>query len=202
MSTQTTAITNTLFNKLKNKLAVGVAVSLAAAAILSGCTGTDGAASVQQDIAPLQVIDSTDASTETDTEGLETESFETESFEIKETERISEDSAAETETLTETQADANTETATEYRFRSKKTLESHFEKHGGEFNGQYKTAKEYEAGASAVANSPEAMHKTEAEDGDDVYYIERTNEFVIVSTDGYLRTYFKPSAGIKYYNKQ
>ena len=46
------------------------------------------------------------------------------------------------------------------------------------------------------------IHKLEAEDGDDVYYLEETNEFVIVSTDGYIRTYFKPSKGIDYYNRQ
>ena len=49
---------------------------------------------------------------------------------------------------------------------------------------------------------PIALHKLEAEDGDDVYYLENTNEFVIVSTDGYIRTYFKPSRGMEYYNKQ
>ena len=29
-----------------------------------------------------------------------------------------------------------------------------------------------------------------------------TNEFVVVSTDGYIRTYFKPDSGLRYYNKQ
>ena len=48
----------------------------------------------------------------------------------------------------------------------------------------------------------EVLHKIEAEDGDDVYYLESTNEFVIVSTDGYIRTYFKPEDGIEYYNRQ
>ena len=46
------------------------------------------------------------------------------------------------------------------------------------------------------------LHKTEKEDGDDVYYIEDTNEFVIVSKDGYLRTYFKPDKGKAYYDRQ
>ena len=40
-----------------------------------------------------------------------------------------------------------------------------------------------------VKNSA-ALHKTEAEDGDGVYYLESTNELVIVSTDGYIRTFF------------
>jgi pyocin large subunit-like protein len=52
-----------------------------------------------------------------------------------------------------------------------------------------------------VENS-EALQKTEAEDGDMVYYLEDTNEFVIVSPDGYIRTYFLPEDGIDYYNRQ
>lgn len=66
----------------------------------------------------------------------------------------------------------------------------------------FSSAEEYEKAAAAVVTSPDALHKLEKEDGDDVYYIVRTNEFVIVSTDGYIRTYFCPEAGLKYYNKQ
>lgn len=87
-----------------------------------------------------------------------------------------------------------------YEFRKDEYLQQHFEKHGAEF--PYDTAEEYLAGANRVVQSPDALHKTEAEDGDDVYYLEASNEFVIVSKDGYLRTYFKPSAGIDYYNRQ
>ena len=43
-------------------------------------------------------------------------------------------------------------------------------------------------------------YNTNLEDGDDVYYIEETNEFVIVSTDGYIRTYFYPRDGIEYFD--
>lgn len=93
---------------------------------------------------------------------------------------------------------------TEYHFRSKSQLNQHFDKHGGEFKKDfgYKTAAEYEKGASDVINNPKALCKTEKEDGDYVYYIEETNEFVILSTDGYIRTYFRPSAGIDYFNRQ
>lgn len=92
----------------------------------------------------------------------------------------------------------------EYHFRSEKLLNQHFEKHGGEFSDYfgYETAEEYEKGASDVINDPNALHKTEAEDGDEVYYLESTNEFVILSTDGYIRTYFLPSGGIDYFNRQ
>lgn len=88
----------------------------------------------------------------------------------------------------------------EYHFRNEKLLNQHFEKHGGEFD--YPTAQDYEKGASDVINNPDALFRTEAEDGDGVYYIELSNEFVILSTDGYIRTYFRPSGGIDYFNRQ
>ncbi|SFS03992.1 zinc-ribbon domain containing protein [Anaeromicropila populeti] len=87
-----------------------------------------------------------------------------------------------------------------YMFKSDSLLQEHFNKHGSEFG--YTSTSQYESGANAVINSPEALHKTEAEDGDSVYYIEETNEFVILSTEGYIRTYFKPEDGIEYYNRQ
>lgn len=88
----------------------------------------------------------------------------------------------------------------EYTFRSEKYLNQHFDKHGRDMG--FANPQEYEMAASDVANNPEALHKTEAEDGDDVYYVEATNEFVVISTDGYIRTYFLPDAGKKYYDKQ
>lgn len=93
---------------------------------------------------------------------------------------------------------APTETA--LHFRNQKLLDQHYEKHGIEMG--FDSAEEYEAAAAAVVSNPDVLHKTEKEDGDDVYYVEATNEFVIVSKDGYIRTYFLPSGGIKYYNKQ
>lgn len=88
----------------------------------------------------------------------------------------------------------------EYYFRSKKLLEQHYEKHGKEMG--FKNSDAYRKAASDVINNPDALHKTEAEDGDFVYYVEATNEFVILSTDGYIRTYFYPDAGKKYYDRQ
>lgn len=108
------------------------------------------------------------------------------------------------EEVTEAYEDYSSDIYVEYHFRTKKQLDQHFEKHGGEFEGDfnYETAEDYEAGASDVINSSAALYKTEAEDGDGVYYIEGTNEFVILSTDGYIRTYFRPTAGIDYFNRQ
>lgn len=88
----------------------------------------------------------------------------------------------------------------ELRFRNEHYMNEHFEKHGAEF--PYDTVEEYVAGANEVINSEESLHKNEKEDGDDVFFLEKTGGFVIVSTDGYIRTYFKPDDGIDYYNRQ
>lgn len=87
-----------------------------------------------------------------------------------------------------------------YYFRNDKLLTQHYEKHGIEMG--FDSKESYEAAASKVVTNPNSLHKLEGEDGDDVYYLEETNEFVIVSTDGYIRTYFLPSGGKKYYDKQ
>ena len=90
--------------------------------------------------------------------------------------------------------------ASYYTFRTDALLESHYEKHGIEMG--FDSAAAYEAAANAVIANPEVLHKYESEDGDDVYYLADTNEFVVVSVDGYLRTYFEPSAGMAYYERQ
>lgn len=132
----------------------------------------------------------------------------------------SESSSSVTESLTQSDVStpeslpSNTESLTEssepeslppvsqtaYKFRNQNLLNQHYEKHGREMG--FASAEEYEKAASAVVNNPDALHKLEKEDGDDVYYIESTNEFVVVSTDGYIRTYFLPDRGIDYFNAQ
>ena len=87
-----------------------------------------------------------------------------------------------------------------YYFRNDKLLSQHYEKHGIDMG--FSDKESYEAAASAVINNPDSLYKTEKEDGDGVYYLEATNEFVILSTDGYIRTYFLPDAGKKYFDKQ
>ncbi len=86
------------------------------------------------------------------------------------------------------------------KFRNEDLLESHFQKHGKDMG--FESADEYELAAGDVINSSAALHKTEKEDGDDIYYIESSNDLVIVSTDGYIRTYFRPDSGKNYYDKQ
>ena len=72
--------------------------------------------------------------------------------------------------------------------------------HGKEMG--FSSSKEYEMSASDVVNDPDSLHKREKEDGDDIYYKEDTNEFVVVSTDGYIRTYFNPDSGKKCFDRQ
>ena len=114
-----------------------------------------------------------------------------------------ESSAEYTTTTAETTATAPQTTAASApspHFRNEERLNEHYEKHGIEMG--FATPAEYEAAAAAVVNSPDALHKLEKEDGDDVYYIESTNEFVIVSTDGYIRTYYHPTNGKEYFDNQ
>lgn len=87
-----------------------------------------------------------------------------------------------------------------YSFRNERLSNQHYEKHGIEMG--FDTIEEYVAAANAVINHPDVLHKQEAEDNDDVYFLEATSEFVVVSTDGYIRTYFIASGGIDYYNRQ
>ncbi len=85
-------------------------------------------------------------------------------------------------------------------FRNDELLQQHYEKHGIDMG--FKSAAEYAKAANKVLENEDTLHKVEAEDGDDVYYLEKTNEFVVVSKDGYIRTYFNPDDGIDYFNRQ
>lgn len=87
------------------------------------------------------------------------------------------------------------------QFRSEKLLDEHFEKHGNEF--KYSSKEEYLKGANELVNSPSSIHKKEkSEDEDDIYYDKVKNEIVFISKDGFIRTYFKPTDGIDYFNRQ
>lgn len=89
---------------------------------------------------------------------------------------------------------------TDYGFRNKKLRDSHFEKHGIEMG--FETVEDYILAANMVISNPESLHKLEAEDNDHVYFLEETNEFVVLSQDGYIRTYYIANGGIDYFNRQ
>lgn len=92
------------------------------------------------------------------------------------------------------------EETVEYEFRSEEQLQEHFDKHGEEMG--YATPEDYVEAANQVVMAEDVLHKLEEEDGDDVYYLEETNEFVVISQDGYLRTYFWPEDGKDYFDRQ
>lgn len=85
----------------------------------------------------------------------------------------------------------------DYSFRNEELLNEHYNNHGIEMG--FSSKEEYEQAANEVINNSSSLHKKEKEDNDDVYYLEDTNEFVIVSKDGYIRTYFLPERGKDYY---
>ena len=87
-----------------------------------------------------------------------------------------------------------------YYFRNEKLLNDHYEKHGKEMG--FDSPQSYEIAANEVINHPDSLHRIEEEDGDDVYYLEENNGFVIVSIDGYIRTFFYPEDGLDYFNRQ
>ncbi len=89
---------------------------------------------------------------------------------------------------------------TDYGFRNKKLRDSHFDKHGIEMG--FETVEDYIEAANRVISNPDALHKLEAEDNDHIYFIEETNEFVVLSQDGYIRTYYIANGGIDYFNRQ
>lgn len=86
----------------------------------------------------------------------------------------------------------------EYTFRTSKQLTSHYQKHGREVGA--KSESEYVEMANDVINNPASLYKTEAEDGDGVFFLESTGEIVFLSTDGYIRTYY--ISDYDYFNRQ
>ena len=100
---------------------------------------------------------------------------------------------------TSAQASQSATTGAAYRFRTNKLLKEHYNKHGKAMG--FADEQAYLAGANAVIANPNSLHKLEKEDGDDVYYLQSTDEIVFVSTAGYIRTYFNPG-GIDYFNRQ
>lgn len=158
---------------------------------------------VSEEYADIDEEDS-QASIEVESEEIVSEEAEVESeSELPEEEEVvleDEPEAEESEESVSEEPVVEEVTVAEVTFRNQKLLDQHYDKHGIEMG--FASAEEYELAAYKVIIHPDTLHKIEAEDGDDVYYREETNEFVVVSRDGYIRTYFNPSAGIDYYNRQ
>lgn len=194
---------------MKNILTVFAAVMISLL-MLCGCSDDDAVeiegVYVGTDIS--RYIDSEEISAETSSETVLTD-------ESEPSEEISSDEETLPETILSeeiTSADipeaseadlSETEKAVQkYYFRSEKLFDSHYEKHGAEFGDI--TQDEYLDLANELINAEgeNILHKTEKEDGDFLYYDTETNEFLVLSTDGYIRTFFKPSAGLDYWERQ
>lgn len=102
----------------------------------------------------------------------------------------------------ETAKNNRNEAAVHAGFKSQKLLDDHFKKHAGEFGSI--TQSQYLAAAQNLLNSKPGgniLSKTRA-NGDVILYNKATNEFGVKTVDGTIRTYFKPSDGINYFNRQ
>ncbi len=88
-----------------------------------------------------------------------------------------------------------------YTFRNKTRYDEHYKKHGAEFGSI--TKEEYLQLANDLINSTSdrVLHKY-SEDGDYMYFDQDTGYFLVLSEDGYIRTFFVPKAGIDYWNRQ
>ncbi|MBE5855880.1 MAG: hypothetical protein E7297_11075 [Lachnospiraceae bacterium] len=96
------------------------------------------------------------------------------------------------------------EVNTDLQFRTEQKLEEHFQKH---------VIEQQEFGDISVEDylyfAQELMTVVEGEDtltkeidGETFYYDAETNEFGVLSSDGYIKTFFKPSDGQAYFDRQ
>lgn len=93
----------------------------------------------------------------------------------------------------------------EYYFRSEDQYIQHYEKHGHEFTPIFGeiTLEEYLQYANAlIASDADDILTKYEDDGDFMYFRKSTEEFLVLSPDGYIRTYFIPTDGIDYWNRQ
>ncbi|MGH9970025.1 MAG: RHS repeat-associated core domain-containing protein [Pyrinomonadaceae bacterium] len=72
---------------------------------------------------------------------------------------------------------------------------SHFQSHGAEFG--YKTSVEYLRGAQSLIGR--SGIRTMLRGGDQLFYDVARNEFAVLGGNGYIRTFFKPREGLKYW---
>lgn len=98
--------------------------------------------------------------------------------------------------------DSATKESSNAGFKSQELLDSHFKKHAGEFGNI--TKEQYLKGAQDLLKSKpggDILIKTRV-NGDRLVYNKATNEFATKTKDGVIRTYFKPTDGLEYFNRQ
>ena len=82
-------------------------------------------------------------------------------------------------------------------------LERHWDKHKAEFP-EFKTAKEYGDAALYFFSMPPqgTLTKVDKETGDKKFYHRPSNTFGVMTSQGFPKTMFRPSAGINYWERQ
>ena len=148
--------------------------------------------------AETQPTEAENEQTEPETQLTEAENEQTEP-EMQPTEAESEQTEPETK-LVETES-AKSEESVYYTFRSKKQYDDHFKKHGSEFGDITKQEYLDMANELIASSSDRVLHKM-SNDNDYLFYDQDMNYFLVLSQDGYIRTFFRPSAGISYWNRQ
>lgn len=85
---------------------------------------------------------------------------------------------------------------------NKNTLNGHFDNHGKSMG--FDSEESYKQHAIKFANTIDRKNCTSFVDKNGSTYKcnKKTNEFAIVTKDGYVVTYYKPSGGYEYYKEQ
>ncbi|WP_342550457.1 SAR2788 family putative toxin [Lysinibacillus sp. FSL M8-0216] len=86
-------------------------------------------------------------------------------------------------------------------FKSTDLLKEHYKKHGKEF-GNISQSEYLELAQDLIGSDSDDVLSKKRSDGDRVFYNKSTNEFAVLGSDGYLKTFFKPKDGKKYYDRQ
>ncbi|MEG0072476.1 MAG: hypothetical protein RR362_01215 [Raoultibacter sp.] len=89
-----------------------------------------------------------------------------------------------------------------YRFASQEKFDQHYKKHGREFGDISQDEYLQKANDLIESSAPTVKTKSEKTDGDTCYYDTATNEFLVLTKKGVIRTFFHPDDGIDYFNRQ
>ncbi len=85
---------------------------------------------------------------------------------------------------------------------ARENAEAHWEKHQREFP-EYRSAQEYiEAAHRFLRGPPEGTLRKTRSNGDRLFYHPETNTFAVQARNGAPRTMFRPSSGLRYWNRQ
>lgn len=77
----------------------------------------------------------------------------------------------------------------------------HYKKHKGEFP-EFQNAKQYVEGTKNFLNNPSSNTLTKTRNGNTLMYNPKTNTFGVKDANGTPRTMFRPTDGVKYWDKQ